>query len=304
MTNPNDNHGEQPSPARREGLAANWPLLVVAVLGLLALIVMPRLDQDRVRKGARQLVPGLPAKSSQPSDTGVDTGGYQARYEAEKAIREALHERLYGRKYQRYTEIEAEVLKRNPYEGYYTGDLLLSQGSNQGVRVGMAVVGRDWVLVGRVTAVDKTTCTLRLVTHPDLRLSVRIPSRDLSGLTAAVGTVSTKGQLALQLPPPALFVSAIQPDELAGTPRTQDQRDPYYLKPDDAVVTNGQSDPDNFADGILVGRISYTMPPETNNSNWPMKAWVIPARLDNLRYVKIIVPPPRPAAVAKPPSTH
>lgn len=302
MADQTDNHGERPNQARRGNLVTNWPLLLVAVLFLLTLLIMPRLDQDKVRDQTRKLVPAVPGAASQPADGGVDTSGYQARYEAEKAYREALQERLYGRKYQRYTEIEAEVLKRNPYEGYYTGDLLLSRGSQDGVRTGMIVVNRDFVAVGRVVAVDNATCTLRLVTNPDLSMSVRVPSRDLSGITGVAEGVGTKGQLALLLPPPALFVTAIQAEELTGTGRTRDQRDPQFLKPGDVVVTNGESDPGNCTDGILVGRISHTAPPETNNSGWPLKAWLIPGRLDSLRYVKILVPPPPSSPSARPPA--
>ncbi len=300
MTDQHDNHGEQSSQARRGSLVANWPLLLVAVLGLLAVVAMPRQDQDKVRDQTRKLVPAVPGTASPTANGEADTGGYQARYEAEKVYRDALQERLYGRKYQRYTEIEAEVVKRNPYTGYYTGDLLLGCGSRDGVRAGLIVVNRDFVAVGRVVAVDRATCTLRLVTNPELIMSVRIPARDLSGITGVAEAVGTTGQVALLLPPPSLFVTAIQADEMDGTGRTRDQRDPQFLKPGDVVVTNGESDPENCTDGIVVGRISHTAPPETNTSGWPLKAWIIPGRLDSLRYVKILVPPRALSTTANP----
>lgn len=289
MTNQTENQQEKPARAKPDSLAANWPLLVVAVVSLILLMVLPWFDRDQIRRGFRRVVPGL-ASETEASPAPGD-GEYRARYEAERKIREALHERLYGRKYQRLTEIEAEVTKRNPYEGYYTGDLLLNQGSENGVRPGMVVVNRDWVAVGQIVAVDKATSTLRLITHPDLRLNVRIPGRELDAMTnAAPSLAPPKGEVALQLPAPALFVSAIGSQELSGTGRERDRRDPQYLRSGDAVVTNGAADPANYADGILVGHISHAMPPEANTTGWPVKASILPGRLDSLRYVKIIVP--------------
>ncbi len=188
MSNQTENQQEKPARSRHDSLAANWPLLLVAVLSLILLMVLPWIDRDRVRQGFRGVVPGLSSEPSVAPESAA--GGYQARYEAERKIREALHERLYGRKYQRLTEIEAEVTKRNPYEGYYTGDLLLNQGSENGVRAGMVVVNRDWVAVGQIVAVDKATSTLRLITHPDLRLNVRIPGRALDAMTNAAPSLA------------------------------------------------------------------------------------------------------------------
>jgi len=290
MTDKNENQHQQPVRSRQDSLVANWPLLLVSVLGLILLLVLPWLDREQIRRGVRRTVPGLAVGTG--GGPVPDAAGYRARFEAEKAIREALHERLYGRKYQRVTEIEAEVLKRNPYEGYYTGDLLLNQGSESRVRVGMVVVNRDWVAVGRIVSVDKTTSTLRLITHPDLRLNVRVPGRDLEAMTSAAPSLAPPaGEVALQLPAPALFVSAIGGGELSGTGRERDQRDPQHLRPGDVVVTNGAADPANYADGIVVGHISHLVPPEKNVTGWPLKASILPGRLDSLRHVKIIIPP-------------
>lgn len=288
---------ERPARSPQDSLAANWPLLLVAVLGLFLLVILPGIERERLRAGARRLVPGLAV--GEADGEARPEFSYRARYEAEKAIREALHERLYGRKYQRFAEIDAEVVKRNPFEGYYTGDLLLNQGSASGVRPGMVVVNRDWVAVGRIVAVDRATSTLRLVTHPDLRMGVRIPGRSLGAVTSAAPGLAPGGEVALQLPAPALFVAAVGSEELLGTGRGRDGRDPQFLRPGDAVVTDGAADPANYADGILVGHISHTVPPEKNSAGWPLKASVLPGRLDSLRHVKIVVPPGQSGAASR-----
>jgi cell shape-determining protein MreC len=289
MSNQTEKQPETPVRSKPDSLVSNWPLLLAAIAVAVLLMVLPWFDRDKVREEIRETVPGISAETSgapEPAD-----GEYRARYEAERKIREALHERLYGRKYQRVTEIEAEVVKRNPYEGYYTGDLLLNQGSENGVRVGMVVVNRDWVAVGQIVAVANATSTLRLITHPDLRMNVRVPGRNLDAMTSAAPSVAPpQGEVALQLPAPALFVSAIGEQELSGTGRERDRRDPQFLRSGDVVVTNGAADPANCADGIVVGHVSHTVPPETNATGWPVKASMLPGRLDSLRYVKIIVP--------------
>jgi len=284
----------------RAGLSVHLPWLIVAVLGLFFLILLPRARQESLAATGRRLVPvlgGDGAKGAVPDADGAPgtQGGYHALYEARVAEINAVREILMGRKYRQSREIEAEVLKRSPYEGYYTGDLQLNRGAEDGVRVGMVVANRERVAVGRIVAVGKVTSTLRLVTHPDLSMSVYVPSRSLSAITRADASLVEAGELGLLVPPPALFVSAIQAAEMKGTKRTEHKRDPQFLQPGDQVVTMGASDPANYAHGVVVGTVSHLASVKKSSAGWPLSARVIPGRLDSLRYVRIIVPPALPA---------
>jgi hypothetical protein len=282
---------------QRDGLVAHWPRIVFVVLALIGLLMMSPQGRGRLGAFLRSLTPGVAGGNDGGEQAGGmapvgDDGKFEQLYKAEHENRKALHERLYSRKYDDYSVVDAEVVKRDPYQGYYTGDLYLNRGADSGVRIGMAVLNRDRVVVGKIVAVDRTSSVLQLLTNPDATLSVRVPARALSGITSAAKGMAREGQPAIQFPLPSLFVSALQADEAEGTGRVRDGRDPQYLRPGDVVVTNGVSDPANFADGLLVGQVSHSVPVETGASGWPSRACLIPGRLDSLRFVKIVIPPP------------
>ncbi|MBT7301596.1 MAG: hypothetical protein HN849_18890 [Victivallales bacterium] len=290
----------------RDGLSVHLPWLIVAVLGLFFLILLPRARQESLTATGRRLAPALGGNGDGGAATDADDaprpqGGYQAPFRARSAEINALREILLGRKYRQNQEIEAEVLKRSPFEGYYTGDLQLNRGAEDGVRVGMVVANRERVAVGRIVALGKVTSTLRLVTHPDLSMSVYVPSRSLSAITKADASLVETGELGLLAPPPALFVSAIQADEMRGSKRAEHKRDPQFLQPGDQVVTMGASDPANYAHGVVVGTVSHLASVKKSSAGWPLSARVVPGRLDSLRYLRIIVPPALPAL---PPTQH
>jgi hypothetical protein len=297
-----DNGANKPDqgsrPSRPDGFRAHWRQVVVVCLGLVVLLMMSPEFRDSLGRFFRVVTPAPSHGEEGENDkaTAAPDGSYKSLYEVELERRKELHRILYSRAFDEGTVIDAMVIKRDPHEGYYTGDLMLNQGSRSNVRVGMAVMNRDRMVVGRIAAVDKSTSTLRLITHPSVSLAVRVQGRAISGMTQAETDPASKGGIALLLPPPALSLTALQTDERVATKRDTAQDEPKFLSPGDLVVTDGSADPDNLADGLPVGQISHADGVGRSTSEYPLRARLVPGRLDSLRNVKIVVPSPLPSA--------
>ena len=295
-------HNEEPR-EKRGGLPVDIRWLLVAILVLFVLVLLPKSRQEAVAERVRGAVPAIGVHGNGKAEDGGELSendtDYKRLYEAKVAQFNEVLEILKGRPRRKHHEIEAEVLGRHRFEGHYTGELTLSAGEEDGVRSGMVVTSRDRVAIGQIVGTQRRTSTMLLVTSPRLKMSVYIPARNLCGITHAEPSLVRTGELALLLPPPALFVSAIQEDEARATGRAEQRREPQHLEPGDHVFTMATSSSDPYADGVLLGTVSHLAPVEKSSAGWPLRARVIPGRMDSLRFVRIVAPEPFKSTVSR-----
>ena len=165
-----------------------------------------------------------------------------------------------------YPSIAAEVA--NPGPSNFDHAIEIDQGSNKGIKVGMAVVTPEGV-VGRVTKVAPNRSVVRLIDDPELYVGVKITSTE--NITIEQGTAFGRGQ-----------------GEPLGVENIDNDAD---LKPGDPVYTSGGDAKSLFPPDLPVGEV---LEATKDASGAEQTVRVQPnAALDDLAFVRVIlwVPP-------------
>ncbi|MBT3191610.1 MAG: rod shape-determining protein MreC [Verrucomicrobia bacterium] len=163
-----------------------------------------------------------------------------------------------------------EVVARGDMSGWWQ-TLRLNKGADDGVTVGMAVIGIDG-LIGRTAAVAKRSCDVLLITDPSCKVACKLVRNGAFGIMQGAG-VSMGGRVSLEM------LASARPCELdyVSTEHT--------LQPRDVVHTSGLGGV--FPEGLPVGRVGAV---RLDSSGLYQQASIIPsADLSTLRYAFVVI---------------
>jgi len=139
-------------------------------------------------------------------------------------------------------------------------DVIIDKGENDGVRVGLGVVGETGVIIGKVIETKKTTSKVCLTTRPDCKLAAMIQNTDRTqGIT--------DGDLGLTI-------------KMEYIPQLE------KISSGDTVITSGLGG--NIPRGLVIGRVSSVY--SESNEVW-QEASIDPlVNFNNLTVVSVIIP--------------
>ncbi len=163
-----------------------------------------------------------------------------------------------------------EVVARGDMSGWWQ-TLRLSKGSDDGVSVGMAVVGIDG-LIGRTVAVSKRSCDVLLITDPSCKVACKLVRNDAFGIMQGAG-VTLGGRVSLEM------LTSAKPCEMDYVSTE------YELQSGDVVHTAGLGG--IFPEGLPVGRVGVV---RLDHSGLYQQAAVIPsANIGSLKYAFVVI---------------
>lgn len=156
------------------------------------------------------------------------------------------------------TYLSAEVISRDTQATSFS--LTLNRGSTDGIRSGLPVIVGEGQLVGRITAVNLTSATVHLLSHPESTVAARIAGTSVQGVI--------RGDHGLGL----VFDMALSGERLV---------------PGARIVTSGLGD--DLPKDLYIGQIGQVRP---SADRLFQQATVLTASAErDIRFVSIVIPP-------------